>query len=169
MLRPSVAQARPSRDGKALPVILAAVLALGVAGVLAWRRLGAAPAAEHAAAPRLAPPDPGVLEPDPFVLNLADPAGDRFVRIRMSLVLDQKTVVARAGEGLGEVKLRDRVLSVLSRKRASQLTTSEGRELVRQEVAAAVEGLMDEAPFHQESDPFRAHVQDVLFLEFLVQ
>jgi flagellar FliL protein len=116
------------------------------------------------------PLDPGVLELDPFILNLADPAGDRYFRISLRLVLDQRAIVERAASGLAQAKLRDRILAVLSKKRAGEMTSLEGKERLRAEILAASEALLAEPPFHDaEHAPAPGHVVDVLFTEFLVQ
>jgi flagellar FliL protein len=163
----------PARSGKKLVILAAGVLVLAGAGVVGYLELGKepAPAAEGEAVEK--PPvvvEPGVVELEPFVLNLADPAGDRYFRMRASIVLDQKAIAARASDGLGQVKLRDRILSLLSKKRASQVTTVEGKELLRTEVQAVVEELFARPPLYVEgSDPAPAHVMDVFFTEFLIQ
>lgn len=165
------ASAPPSKGGKKLPILIASVLLLAGVGVVAFQKLAKKPDATHEAeAKKPVVIDPGVLEPEPFVFNLTDPTGDRYVRIRLSIVLDQKTIAKRAETGLAEVKLRDRVLAMLAKKRASQLTSPEGKEHVRQELMKLIESLLLEPPFHEEgTDPASAHVQDVLFNEFLVQ
>lgn len=152
-----------------IPILVAGVLVLAGGGFVAFRKLSKepGPAIEEKKPVVL---DPGVLELDPFILNLADPAGDRYFRLNLSLVLDQMPIAQRAGEGRAVVKLRDRVLTVLAKKRASQLTSVAGKEQLRAELQAMSESLMTEEPFYlPEIDPAPAHVLDVLFVEFLVQ
>lgn len=155
---------------KTVPILGAALLVLAGSGVVAYRKLSVK---DETVEESVKPPvviDPGVLELDPFVLNLADPAGDRYFRLNLSLVLDQRTIAARVGTGLGEVKLRDRILNVLSRKRASEMTTPEGKEKLRLEIQDVTEGMLGQEPFYDAAtDPAPAHVLDVLFREFLVQ
>lgn len=164
------AEAAPSRGGKKLPILVASVLALAGSGVVAWRKLAAKPHEGAAPEPKPVVREPGVVELEPFVQSLADPTGDRFLRLNLRLVLDQRAIAERAATGLAQAKLRDRVLAVLARKRAAQLATLEGKELLREEIRQAAAALMDEAPFHlPATDPAPAHVRDVLFLEFLLQ
>lgn len=189
------AKAAPSAKGGKLPVIVAVVLALGGVAFVAYRKL--APA-EHAPAKKaVVPIEPGVVELDPFILNLADPAGDRYFRLSLSLLIDRKAAIARIESGLPQAKLRDRVLSVLSKKRATMLTTVEGKEALRAELLVALDHLLSEPAFfagaasapagggegggeHEgaaaEPAPSAAgaergavHVLDVLFTQFLVQ
>lgn len=165
------AEAAPSRGGKKLPILVASVLALGGGGVVAYRKLAAKPVAGADAEDKKAVVvDPGVLEVEPFVLNLADPAGDRYIRLNLRLVLDQRAIAERSATGLAQVKMRDRLLGLLSKKRASAVTSVEGKELLRNELWAAAEGLLGESPFYEPAtDPAPAHVLDVLFMEYLVQ
>ena len=158
----------PSRGGgkKGLVLAAGALLLLAGAGVVYLRRGGgtSAPVARKAG-----PPVPGVVELEPFVLNLADPAGDRYFRLTVRIVLDRREVAERAADGLGKSKLRDQILSVLSRKRASDMTRPEGRDLLRAEIQGASEALLARPPFLGEGDSAPAHVVEVYFTEFLVQ
>jgi len=154
-----------------LPLIVGAGVLLfgggGVIGYLGLEQPAAAPASggEHA---RPIESEPGVIELEPFILNLADAAGDRYLRLDVRLVLDQLEVAQRASEGLAEVKLRDRVLSVLAKKRASELSTAAGKDRLRAEILATVEPLLSEPPFFAH-DARAARVREVFFTEFLLQ
>jgi flagellar basal body-associated protein FliL len=161
--------AAPSRaGGKKLPVIVATLLALGGGGYVAWGKLAAPPPAVPVV--KKVVREPGVLELEPFVQNLSDPTGDRYFRLNLRLVLDQRAIAERAAVGLAEVKLRDRILALLAKKRATQLTSVAGKELLRTEIRETTEALLGEPPFFvAASDAAPAHVVDVLFMEFLVQ
>jgi flagellar FliL protein len=162
---------RSTRGGKA-PILVAVVLALAGGGFVTYRTL-AKPRAEPGDETPAAKPivlDPGIVDIEPFVLNLADPAGDRFFRLNLRLVLDQRSVAQRFGTGISDARLRDRLLTILAKKRVSDLTTPEGKERLRHELGTAADGLLTEKPyFDSESDPAPARVIDVLFTEFLVQ
>jgi flagellar FliL protein len=158
-----------AQSGKGLLIVAASVLALGGVGFVAYPKLRAKP---EAAAPvkKSVVYDPGVLELEPFVLNLADPAGDRFFRLNLRLVLDQRALAARAAEGLGPVKLRDRILAVLAKRRATELTSVDGKEALRAEIRELAGRLLAEKPYYDEkNDAAPARILDVLFAEFLVQ
>lgn len=164
---PAPAAAPSPRSRKALVLVGAALLALAGGGVVALR-LG-----KGESAPERKPAvvsEPGVVEIEPFVLNLPDPAGDRYFRLNLRLVLDQRAVAQRTGQGLPMVKLHDRLLSVLAHKRATELATAEGKEALRAEIWAAAQPLFDAPPFHDPThDPAPARILDVLFTEFLLQ
>ena len=168
---PAAAAAAPALTrAKKTPWILGALLVLlGGGGYVGYARLAqkeghGEPEKGQAALGH------GVTELEPFVLNLADPSGDRYFRLNLRVVLDQKAIAERAQSGLAQAKLRDRILAVLSKKRASEVVTVEGKERLRAELSAAVEALLSDVPFHDEkTDPARAHVLEVFFTEFLVQ
>jgi len=165
---PAPSAAPPPRSRKALFLVGAALLALTGGGVVALR-LGQG---DEGHPERKAPvaSEPGVLEIEPFTLNLPDPAGDRYFRLNLRLVLDQRAVAQRTGQGLPRVKLHDRLLSVLAQKRAGELATAEGKEALRAEIWAAAQPLFEAPPFHDPAqDPAPARILDVLFTEFLLQ
>ena len=158
--------ASPKRGARRVLLIAAGALALAGAGVVVLQRTRAG--AEHEPAP--VAPDPGVVEFEPFVLNLTDATGDRYFRIVLRLVLDRRAIAERAASGLAHSKLRDHLLTALSRKRAGEMTSEAGREVLRAELVAATEALLGAPPFHDPArDPAPAHALDVYFTEFLVQ
>ena len=159
-------QDKPSgRGGKKWLVLGAAVMLVATVGVV-MQRSGRETGQEKQPAAF----EPGVLELEPFTLNLADPSGDRYFRIAVRLVLDQREIAERAGSGLGHVKLRDRILSVLASKRARDMTSQEGKDRLRAEILEASEALLAHPPFHDGKPGARpARVADVFFTEFLVQ
>lgn len=168
--------AAPARKGGKKPLILAAIgLLLAGGGVVGYREFAKRKELEHAAEAeeekkKPVVVDPGVVDLEPFVVRLADPAGDRYFRLRVEIVLDQKVIAKRADAGLGQVKLVDLVLELLAKKRASQLVTVEGKEGLREELRAAVTKLFGEEPLYDAAvDPAPAAVLDVFFTEFLVQ
>lgn len=159
------------KGGKKLVILGAAVLLLAGAGVIGYRRFAHEPAARpEAEAPKPVVREPGVVDLEPFVVRLADPAGDRYFRLHVEIVLDQKPIAKRADTGLGQVKLVDLVLELLSKKRASELVTVAGKEALREELRASVTALFAQEPLYDKAvDPAPASVIDVFFTEFLVQ
>lgn len=168
-------QAPPKKGSKKVVILAAVGLLLAGGGVVGYTRYAKAKAkAEQAAEAVPAKPpvvvDPAVVDLEPFVVRLADPAGDRYFRLNVQVVVDQKPIAKRAGTGLGQVKLVDLVLEILSKKRARELVTVEGKEALREELRAAVTALFAEEPLYDAAvDPAPASVIDVFFTEFLVQ
>src|SRR5262245_25648538 len=167
MARPAGKTAADPQPGRKRWLLLAAgALALAGAGVVVLQRRSSHPAPESAPVQL----EPGVVEFEPFVLNLADPTGDRYFRIVLRLVLDRRAIAERASSGLAHAKLRDHLLTALSKKRAADMTSEAGREVLRAELVAASEALLGAPPFHDPArDPAPAHALDVYFTEFLVQ
>ena len=165
------AKAAPSKKGGSkLPLVAVAVLLLAGGGVVAFRQLNKKEEEHAKAMPRPLVVDPGVIKVEPFILNLADPAGDRYFRLNLRLVLDQKEIAERASTGLAQAKLRDSIMALLAKKRAAEMTSTGGKEALRTEIQAASEALLSEAPLYvAETDPAPAHVLEVFFTEFLVQ
>jgi len=166
--------APPEKGSKKVVIVAAVGLLLAGGGVVGYTQYARSKAAEHAAEAEPVKPavvvDPGAVDLEPFVVRLADPAGDRYFRLNVQLVLDQKVIAKRADTGLGQVKLVDLVLEILSKKRASDLVTVEGKEALREELGAAVTTLFAEEPLYDAAvDPAPARVIDVFFTEFLVQ
>ncbi|MCI0547907.1 MAG: flagellar basal body-associated FliL family protein [Candidatus Rokubacteria bacterium] len=160
---PTEATAPPARKKGMLLIALAAVVLLGAGGAVALvggsgageHGGGADPGAESGELAML----PGVVSLDPFVLNLADPEGDRYVRASLRIGLDSAVAAERLStEALQLARVRDRVLLSLSSKSADEITSFEGKETLRAELKGAISPLFTEA-----------RVVDVYFTEFLVQ
>jgi flagellar FliL protein len=108
--------------------------------------------------PEAAPP-PGIVEMEAFVVNLADPGGQRFLRVSMRLLTWDEEQAAEVKENAVEkARLRSAVLELLSMQTAAPLITPEGKaelkKAIAERAAHAVHGLK---------------VTDVLFVEFVVQ
>jgi flagellar FliL protein len=156
-----------NQSGKAMLLVAGALLLAG-GGVVAYRQMN--PPAEPGATKPVVVVNPGIVQIEPFVINLADPAGDRYFRLNLQLVLDQKAIAERASGQFAQVKIRDKVFSILSKKLARHMATVEGKESLRGELGKATEALFAEAPLYDAAiDPAPAKVIDVLFTEFLVQ
>jgi flagellar basal body-associated protein FliL len=149
---------------------VALALIFGAVGLVGYRQLAPHKPAKRSGLPAEVVPVRGVIELEPFVLNLPDAVGDRFLRLTCRLEVDDQELAASASDGLAQAKLRDCVLSVLARKRGSELITVDGRDRLRGEIQSAIQPLFAEAPFHDPaSKRAPARVLDVLFTEFLLQ
>jgi len=129
-------QAAPKKKSKlTLIIAIAAVLVVAAAGA-AWYVLGSA-SADDEEAPR-ANSKPAVFLPvDQFTVNLQPEDGSQFLQVAMTLkVADQETADAIKSL-LPEV--RSRVLLLLSSKKASQLTSPEGKAKLAEEIIGEVE------------------------------
>ncbi|OIP44082.1 MAG: flagellar basal body protein FliL [Deltaproteobacteria bacterium CG23_combo_of_CG06-09_8_20_14_all_60_8] len=93
---------------------------------------------------------------EPFVVNLADPKGKRYLKIRIELEIDGKETMAKA-EKL-KPKMRDTVIMMLTSLSFEEVMSPEGKIRIRDE-------LMDR--FNQIMKPER--IQQIYFTDFVVQ
>jgi flagellar FliL protein len=96
---------------------------------------------------------------DPFVVNLADGGGTRFLRVNLSLVVEDNASAREIVEKeVVRAQIRSALLERLALETADQLVTPEGKKELKKAVA--------------EQATHSAHglkVSDVLFSEFVVQ
>jgi len=96
------------------------------------------------------------LHLEPFVVNLADTDGNRFLRVGIDLELE-KPFSTKDGEP-STARIRDSVIFVLSTWQSNALLASDGKQKLKDEVLRA---LQDRVP--------ELRVREVYFTEFLVQ
>jgi flagellar protein FliL len=164
------------KKGGLLLVGLIAALSLGGGGVAVALLLksrggehGAAKSAEEAAAAEAhgegggehgeAGSEVGVLSLEPFISNLADPEGDRYVKCTMRLVLDSRPAADKAKtDELSITRIRDRILTLLSSKTFADVATPEGKEALRAQIRDGVGQVLAVGK-----------VSEVYYTEFIVQ
>ena len=148
--------AKPQKQSKLVVVLLVLVVLLlaGGGGGAYWifTHRGVA-----AAAPP--PPDPGIVAFDPFVVNLSDPGGTRFLRVTLRLVVDdQKHAKEMEEDELGRMRVRSAILELLTQQTADHLVTPEGKTELKTAIAERAAHALH-----------KTKVVDVLFTEFVVQ
>lgn len=153
------AAAAPAKKGKSklLLIIVALIVLLGGGGAGAWWYMGkkaeAAPAEEPAT-------PPGFITLDPFIVNLADPGGRRFLRISLRLLVKSEEEAKELEEKeLVLLQARSAVLELLATQKSEELQTPEGKTELKKQIA------------EKATAAFGGHVEvtDVLFAEFVVQ
>jgi flagellar FliL protein len=93
---------------------------------------------------------------DPFIVNLADAEGQRYLKAVIELELDNPSA---EGEIQGKLpQIRDEILMILSNKTFDDVSTTAGKRMVKREVAAAVNKYLTSG-----------QVTQVYFTEFVVQ
>jgi len=102
-----------------------------------------------------------VLHLESFVVNLADPEGNRYLRVGIEIGLGSPLGAKMGKDGEGEIpvaRIRDCILTVLSTWRSDALLAPEGKEKLKAELVTAlrrrVPGL---------------DVSEIYFTDFLVQ
>ena len=151
----TAAPAKGKRTVLILAIIgIAAGVAAGLFGVgpILAKRRSAAPAAKHDEAPTAS-----VVHPiENLVLNPAGSNGTRFLMVTATFELKDAGADQRMKDR--EAEVRDRILSLLSKKTVEELTDVNAREPIKKEVLEAV------SPVFSKGD-----VVKVFFPQFVIQ
>lgn len=160
---PQAAEQVPTKKSKmGLFIILGVgILVLGGGGFFAYTKLLAhKPAVEEVAsqeAKKEAAPVIGeMLVMEPFVVNLADPKGKRYLKVKIELELESKEAVDKATKV--SPKLRDMVIMMLTSLGFEEIMTPEGKIRVRDELLERFNEIMRPD-----------HIKNIYFTEFVVQ
>lgn len=97
-----------------------------------------------------------MLVMEPFVVNLADPKGKRYLKVRIELELEHKEAVDKATKATP--KLRDMVIMMLTSLDFEEVMTPEGKIRVRDELLERFNEIMRPD-----------HIKNIYFTEFVVQ
>jgi flagellar FliL protein len=165
------AAAAPAGGGKSKLVIilLAAVIVLGLGGGAAWYFMHGSAAEETAEAPKKEKSSKKkkkeehpaeYLAIEPFTVNLQPENGDQYLQVAFTLQVDGPEQAELIKTNMA--KVRSRVLMLLSGKKASEISTVEGKQQLAGEILAVVK-----APFDAHGD--EQDVSDVLFTSFIIQ
>ncbi|MFO7761328.1 MAG: flagellar basal body-associated FliL family protein [Thermodesulfobacteriota bacterium] len=93
---------------------------------------------------------------EPFVVNLADPQGDRYLKLKISMEVKEPKAVQRA-EKLSP-RLRDIVIMMISSLAFEEVMTPEGKLRIREELRTR---------FNRVLKPYK--VENIYFSEFVIQ
>lgn len=155
--------AEPPKKSSALPLIIMAValVLLGGGGFFAYTKLMASkPAAVETqkAEVKKTPPDSiGEMHAmNSFTVNLADPKGKRYIKLKLELEMDTLGALERVQQATP--KLRDTVIVMLTSLSFEEVMTPEGKIRIRDELLVR---------FNQILKPER--LKNIYFTEFLVQ
>ena len=138
-----------------IAVIVLVVVAGGVAGALYY--FSKPGAAQKAAPSPPAAPVIGAMWPvEPFIVNLLDNQGERYLKIIMQFETSSQLVVAEL-EQL-KPKLRDNILDLLTAKTYAELMDINGKQRLRDEVAVRVNTYLT-----------KGKIVKVYFTDFVIQ
>jgi flagellar FliL protein len=165
------AAAAPAGGGKSklIIIVLAAVIVLGLGGGAAWYFMHGSAAEETAEAPKKEKSSKKkkkdehpaeYLAVEPFTVNLQPENGDQYLQVAFTLQVDGPEQAELIKTNMA--KVRSRVLLLLSGKKASEISTVEGKQQLAGEILAVVK-----APFDAHGD--EQEVSDVLFTSFIIQ
>lgn len=151
------------KKSKLVPLLLLiiALLVVGGGGFIAYSKLmtpKAVPEESKQPEAKKNPPDTiGDMFPlDPFTVNLADPKGKRYIKIKIELELDTPGAKERLEKA--SPKIRDTVIVMLTSLSFEDVMTPEGKIRIRDELLVR---------FNQILKPER--LKNIYFTEFLVQ
>lgn len=147
-----------------LVILLVAVLVLGGGGFFAWKMgmlnkfLGGEKQAHASKVEKKdAPLDVGPTRSlDTFLVNLADPNGKRYLKVKMDLELSEDKMILELDKRLPQ--LRDTILTTLCSKTYEEIGTLEGKMQLRMEIMARLNQHLK-----------TGKVKNLYFTEFIVQ
>lgn len=155
---PKADAAAPKSSKKKMVVIaIVGVLVIGLSAGGAWyftKSSGPATAEVKKAA------KPEFVVIDAFTVNLQPENGEQYLQIQFTLEVAGVEQVEIIKTNMARV--RSRVLLLLSAKKASELSTVEGKNVLSKEIIAEIK-----KPFSAGSPP--QEVTDVLFTSFIIQ
>jgi flagellar FliL protein len=151
---------------KLILIILIVLLVIGAAagaGIYFFSRTKQAPATEgvtkEAATKAEKAPAPlvGALwSLDPFIVNLADNRGERYLKVVMQLELSEASVAAELD--ILRPKIRDNILDLLTVKTYAELMEPTGKQRLREEIMLRINSFLT-----------KGNVVTVYFTEFVIQ
>ena len=154
---PAPAPKKKKGGGMKWLFIGALAVILGGAGAAWWMLGGSTTEAAEAAEPELS--TRGVFAFEPFLVNLADDGGQRFLKVTISLVVETPEEAKHIEETPVIVAhIRSAIIEVLTQQKAPALVTPEGKTALKQAIQTRTSPLMPDKK-----------VLDVLFSEFVVQ
>lgn len=148
--QPAAPEPAPRRGrGRLIGLVLAALLLAG-AGAGYWFLMGPGASADSAAVETEPAPEPGEVMPvEPVSINLAD---GRYLRVGLGLQLS-----AEVEEELDPSKALDRAISLFSGRSIDEVTSAEGRLLLKAELT------------RQLQEVYHGEVLEVYFTEYVTQ
>lgn len=156
---PKAEAAPPKSSKKKLILIIGmAAMTVGLGGAAAWFFTQSASDKSEQAGKKAEKPEFVVI--DPFTVNLQPENGEQYLQIQFTLQVANLEQVELIKTNMARV--RSRVLLLLSAKKASELTTVEGKRQLSSEIIATVK-----QPFADKTPP--QEVSDVLFTSFIIQ
>lgn len=173
------AEAAPKKSKKLLIIILAAVLFIVLAGG------GAAffllkKGDEHADDEEVAAEKdskgkkkgdkkevpPVYIPMEPFTVNLVPETGDQYLQVTINVEAEDAAIGEKMK--LHMPKLRNRIMLILSSKKASELASREGKEALAEEIRESINGVVGEPPAKGKKAT-EGPIKEVLFTSFIIQ
>lgn len=134
-------------------IALAGVLLLGAAGAAGWYFLGQKGAAKPAEAK---PVTLAIWPMDPFIVNIAEAGGDRYLKLVIQLEVSDKAISAELDQL--KPRLRDTILDLLTSRAHKDLVDLAGKQRLREDIAGRINNILS-----------KGKVTKVYFTDFVIQ
>jgi flagellar FliL protein len=145
------------KGGWMMKAVILAVVLVVAAGGGAWWFMRGTPAAAEPVEP--GPETRGLVTFEPFLVNLSDNGGQRFLKLNLQLVLETgEDATHVTGTPVLFARMRSDIIELLTQQAATALVTTEGKTQLK----ALVKERANKVLGHDK-------VIDVLFAEFVVQ
>ena len=140
-------------------IIGAVVVLLGGGGGAFWMMRKPAEAKEVEEPKKETHAGTGILSFEPFVVNLADPGAQHFLRINVRLIVKDEEEAKHIEHSEAMVmRLRSDILELLTTQTSEHITAPEGKAELRKEIGERASHILEPI-----------EVDDVLFSDFVVQ
>jgi flagellar FliL protein len=154
----------PKKSAKKLILLIAAAVIVvgGAAGAAFYFMHASAPAAGAAAKEAKGEPAklPLFVAMEPFTVNLQSESGDQFLQVTLTLQVPDPVQEELLKSFMPQV--RSRLLFLLSSKKASEISSVDGKKKLSEEIITTVN-----QPFTPKGQP--QTVSDVFFTSFVIQ
>uniref|UniRef100_A0A832A2H2 Flagellar protein FliL n=1 Tax=Desulfacinum infernum TaxID=35837 RepID=A0A832A2H2_9BACT len=152
------AEQTPKKKSPILKILIAVVALglLGGGGFFAYTKFFAKGDSPKEAQATPVAAKPVVKNMETFLVNLADPGGERYLKVTMQLSLNSEAASQEIDARMAE--LRDSVLMLLSSKEYDDISTLSGKLALKKTLMSTINRLLKQGT-----------VQDIYFTEFLVQ
>jgi flagellar protein FliL len=150
----------PKKRSGFLKILLLLLVAVAAGGGGAYYYfLKAAPLQAKEAKPEPPPPPTGIIALEPFVVNLADTGATRFLRVTLSLVVQEEEQAKELEEhAIEKARVRSSILELLAEQQSEALATPAGKDELKKALTERIAHAAHELK-----------VKDVLFSEFVIQ
>jgi len=172
MVKEDITEEEPAKGGegekkkggfpKKLIIIAAAVAVLAGGGFYVWnsgliKSVSKEKKKAHAASTEQKKVDIGPIRPmDTFIVNLADPLGKRYLKVKMDLELTDDKILPEIEKRLPQLK--DTILTTLSSKNYDDISSLDGKMQLRVELMAMLNQYLK-----------TGRITNIYFTEFIVQ
>lgn len=156
---PKAETAPKSSKKKLILMVMLAIVVLGAGGAASWYFTRSAPEGPGSRKPAKAEP-PVFVGIEPFTVNLQPENGEQYLQIQFTLQVQNLQQVELIKSNMP--KVRNRVLLLLSGKKASEISSPDGKRQLSAEIIAALK-----QPFVAKGEP--QQVSEVLYTSFIIQ